>query len=155
MVHINTDASQELPDPHTWLENGPVLSPAVVKRLASEASLVTVLEDGKGNVLNVGRKTRTVPPSIRRALLLRDQGCRFPGCCEAKYVDAHHIHHWCDGGETCLDNLVLLCRRHHRLLHELKGKDKGRWSVWVSGNWRVTFKFEEVDASNVDYEDYH
>ena len=89
-----------------------------MKRLVDDASLVTVLEDGKGNVLNVGRKTRTIPPAIRRALTTRDGGCRFPGCCESKYVDAHHIHHWCDGGVTSLDNLVLLCRRHHRLVHE-------------------------------------
>jgi hypothetical protein len=77
-----------------------------------------VLEDSSGNVLNVGRKTRAVPPSIRRALQIRDQSCRFPGCCESRYVDAHHVQHWCDGGETRLDNLVLLCRHHHRLLHQ-------------------------------------
>jgi hypothetical protein len=85
-----------------------------------------VLEDGSGKVLNVGRKTRTVPPAIRRALTLRDQGCRFPGCCETRFVDAHHVQHWCDGGETSLDNLVLLCRYHHRLLHqEGYGIEKG------------------------------
>jgi hypothetical protein len=77
-----------------------------------------VLEDASGNVLNVGRKTRAIPPSIRRALHIRDSGCRFPGCCESRYVDAHHVQHWCDGGETRLDNLVLLCRHHHRLLHQ-------------------------------------
>jgi hypothetical protein len=118
IVHINADAHQETQEPHAWLDTGPVLAPATVRRLVSEASMVTVLEDGEGNVLNVGRKTRTVPPAMRRALLLRDRGCRFPGCCESKYVDAHHIRHWCDGGETCLDNLVLLCRWHHRLLHD-------------------------------------
>jgi hypothetical protein len=118
IVHINADSNTDAHHPAAWIENGPVLSPATVKRLASDASLVTVLEDKDGKVLNVGRKTRTIPPSIRRALILRDQGCRFPGCCESKYVDAHHIHHWCDGGETSLDNLVLLCRRHHRLVHE-------------------------------------
>jgi hypothetical protein len=118
IVHVNVDASREITTPLSYLENGPVLSPATVKRLASDASLVTVLKDKDGNVLNVGRKTRTIPPSIRRALSIRDQGCRFPGCCESKYVDAHHIHHWCDGGETSLDNLVLLCRYHHRLVHE-------------------------------------
>jgi hypothetical protein len=118
IVHITASSTQDHHHPDAWIENGPVLSPATVKRLASDASLVTVLEDNKGNVLNVGRKTRTIPPSIRRALTLRDQGCRFPGCCESKYVDAHHIHHWCDGGETSLDNLVLLCRHHHRLVHE-------------------------------------
>lgn len=94
------------------------LSPATARRLCCDASLVPVLEDSSGNVLNVGRKTRAIPPSIRRALQIRDHGCRFPGCCESRYVDAHHVQHWCDGGETRLDNLVLLCRHHHRLLHQ-------------------------------------
>ena len=70
-----------------------------------------------GSVLNVGRKTRTVPPAIRRALDHRDGGCRFPGC-GLRFCDAHHIKHWADGGETRVDNLVLLCRRHHRAVHE-------------------------------------
>jgi hypothetical protein len=69
-------------------------------------------------VLNVGRKTRAIPPALRRALRLRDQGCRFPGCTQSRYVDAHHVQHWCDGGETSLDNLITLCRFHHRLLHQ-------------------------------------
>jgi len=94
------------------------LSATTARRLACDASLVPVLEDGEGNVLNVGRKTRTVPPALRRALKLRDQGCRFPGCTQARYVDAHHVRHWCDGGETSLNNLITLCRYHHRLLHQ-------------------------------------
>ncbi len=94
------------------------LSAKTMRRLSCDASLVTVVEDSKGNVLNVGRKTRSIPPAIRRALTVRDQGCRFPGCCESRFVDAHHVRHWCDGGETSLDNLVLLCRYHHRLLHQ-------------------------------------
>ena len=65
----------------------------------------------------MGRKTRTIPPAIRRALQRRDQGCRFPGCTATRLVDAHHIRHWADGGETRLENLVLLCR-HRRLVHE-------------------------------------
>ena len=65
-----------------------------------------------------GRKTRTIPPAIRRALNSRDGGCRFPGCTHQRYVDAHHIEHWADGGETKLSNLVTLCRLHHRLVHE-------------------------------------
>ena len=69
-----------------------------------------------GQILSVGRKTRTVPPPIRRALEFRDRGCRFPGC-TSKHCDAHHIVHWADGGEKKLSDLVLLCR-HHRLLHE-------------------------------------
>ena len=68
-------------------------------------------------MLDVGRKTRTIPPAVRRALEARDRGCRFPGC-GLRFTDAHHIKHWADGGETKLGNLLLLCSHHHRLLHE-------------------------------------
>jgi hypothetical protein len=88
------------------------------RRLACDAALVHWHESAAGEPLNVGRKTRTIPPAIRRALQQRDRGCRFPGCSCTRFVDAHHIRHWADGGETCMDNLVLLCRRHHRLVHE-------------------------------------
>ncbi|MEE4143887.1 MAG: HNH endonuclease signature motif containing protein, partial [Halieaceae bacterium] len=98
-------------------EDKPWLSPQTARRLGCDASLVTVLEDGGGQVLNVGRRSRIVPAHIRRALLERDGVCRYPGCHESKYVDAHHIHHWVDGGETSLQNLVVLCRFHHRQLH--------------------------------------
>ena len=94
------------------------LSSATARRLACDAALAPIFEDGEGNVLNVGRKTRAVSPALRRALKLRDQGCRFPGCTQTRYVDAHHVQHWCDGGETSLDNLITLCRHHHRLLHQ-------------------------------------
>ena len=70
-----------------------------------------------GPVLSVGRPTRTVPPHIRRALEERDRGCRFPGCA-SRFTEAHHVRHWADGGETSLSNLLLLCRRHHRAVHE-------------------------------------
>ncbi|TXS94157.1 DUF222 domain-containing protein [Parahaliea maris] len=121
-VDIGTLREQEGQQPHgpkcCELEHKQWLSPATARRLACDASLVTVLENEHGEVLNIGRRTRTVPPSIRRALSLRDKTCRFPGCCESRYVDAHHIRHWADGGETSLDNLVTLCRYHHRLLHQ-------------------------------------
>jgi len=87
------------------------------RRIACDASRVVMTHDSDGSVLDVGRKTRTVPPAIRRALNHRDGGCRFPGC-GLRFCDAHHIKHWADGGETRLDNLVLLCRRHHRAVHE-------------------------------------
>ena len=87
------------------------------QRLACDASVVTMHHDADGHVLDVGRKTRTIPIAIRRALSARDTRCQFPGC-SAKRCDAHHIDHWMDGGPTALDNLVLLCRRHHRLVHE-------------------------------------
>ena len=85
--------------------------------MSCDASLVTVLENDRGKVLNIGRRARTVPPSIKRALDLRDTTCRVPGCCQSRYLDAHHIQHWADGGETSLDNLLHLCRYHHRQLH--------------------------------------
>ena len=88
------------------------------RRMSCDAGVVHWLENKKGETLSVGRKTRTIPPAIRRALKRRDHGCRFPGCTCSRFVDAHHIVHWADGGETSLNNLVLLCRRHHRLVHE-------------------------------------
>ena len=87
------------------------------RRIACDAGKVVMRHDAEGNVLDVGRKTRTIPPALRRALASRDQRCRFPGC-EARRCDAHHVEHWADGGATKLDNLVLLCRRHHRAVHE-------------------------------------
>lgn len=80
--------------------------------------MVHWLEDTSGTTLDIGRRTRSIPPAIRRALERRDDGCRFAGCTARHYVDAHHVHHWADGGETKLDNLLLLCRHHHRLVHE-------------------------------------
>ena len=94
------------------------LSPNVAKQLACDASLTTVLEDDQGNVLNVGRRSRTVPRSMAHALRIRDGGCRFPGCCRTQYTDSHHIKHWVQGGETSMENLVTLCRFHHTLLHK-------------------------------------
>ncbi|WP_162300127.1 HNH endonuclease signature motif containing protein [Kineobactrum sediminis] len=98
-------------------EDKPWLSPSTARRLSCDASLVTVLEDDAGKVLNVDRKSRIVPGPIRRALRERDGVCQYPGCQESEYVDAHHIRHWAEGGETRLNNLVTLCRFHHRQLH--------------------------------------
>ncbi|MBS3824859.1 MAG: DUF222 domain-containing protein [Wenzhouxiangellaceae bacterium] len=100
------------------LESGARVSAETSRRLACDCGIVHWHEDEAGSALDVGRKTRSIPPAIRRALQRRDQGCRFPGCTAHKYVDAHHITHWADGGETKMDNLVLLCRHHHRLVHE-------------------------------------
>ena len=79
---------------------------------------MSVLEDGQGKVLNVGRKTRVIPTAVRRAHKARDGCCQYPGCSQSRYVEGHDIIHWADGGETKLDNLVLICTRHHRLVHE-------------------------------------
>jgi hypothetical protein len=87
------------------------------RRISCDASIVSMRHDANGSALDVGRKMRTIPPAIRRAVTARDGGCRFPGC-TSRRCDAHHIEHWADGGSTSLDNLVLLCRRHHRAVHE-------------------------------------
>jgi HNH endonuclease len=89
------------------LEEGSALAPETARRLACDSSIV------RG-----GRKTRTLAPALRRALRARDRGCRFPGCENRRFLDAHHIQHWAKGGETTLENLLFLCRRHHRLVHE-------------------------------------
>jgi hypothetical protein len=89
-----------------------------IKRLTCDGGLLTIVEDADGTPLDVGRKTRTVPTALKRALWSRDRGCTFPGCANRRYVHAHHVHHWIDGGETNADNLTLLCSYHHRLLHE-------------------------------------
>lgn len=112
------EAALEADDIQCHLHDGPALARDVVRRFACDASVVALLENERGEVLDVGRKTRAIPPALRRALDHRDQRCRFPGCLCTRFVDAHHIEHWAEGGATRLDNLVLLCRRHHVLVHE-------------------------------------
>ena len=112
IVHISADALAG----HTDLGDG--LSAEISRRLLCDAGVVPVLEDGAGRIIDVGRKTRTIPPALRRALRARDRGCRFPGCTHTRFVDAHHVEHWLDGGETNLGNTLLLCRHHHRAIHE-------------------------------------
>jgi hypothetical protein len=89
-----------------------------VKRLTCDGSLITVVEDEDGTPLDVGRKRRTVTTALKRALWARDRHCSFPGCHNRCYVDAHHVEHWADGGETSLENLTLLCTFHNTQLHE-------------------------------------
>jgi len=89
-----------------------------VRRLTCDGSLITIVEDDRGTPLDVGRKLRTVSTPLKRALWSRDRGCSFPGCHHTRYVDAHHIQHWANGGDTSLENLTLLCTHHHTLLHE-------------------------------------
>src|SRR6202789_3829477 len=118
VVHVDAESLREHSDGRCEIEQGPSIPVATARRLACDASLLSVLETEHGEPLDVGRKTRSIPPAIRRALRTRDAGCRFPGCTHQRYLDAHHIEHWADGGETKLSNLVTLCRLHHRLVHE-------------------------------------
>jgi hypothetical protein len=98
-------------------DTGDGVSAETVRRLCCDAGIVPVLE-GAGKTLDVGRKTRRLPAALERALENRDRGCRFPGCTNHRFTDAHHIEHWLNGGETRLDNLVQICRRHHGFVHE-------------------------------------
>ncbi len=105
------------------LTRGPWLPRETIERICCDAGIVPILESRAGNPLDVGRRRRTIPPSIRRALDVRDGGCRFPGCRHTAFVEAHHVDSWATGGETKLDNLVLLCHAHHRQVHE------GGWTL--------------------------
>jgi hypothetical protein len=89
-----------------------------IRRLCCDGAIVPVTKDEGRNPLDVGRKHRIVQPALRRALHARDKHCSYPGCSHDKWLDAHHIKHWADGGETKLENTLLLCSKHHRLLHE-------------------------------------
>ena len=100
------------------LEHGPHVTAETARRIACDGGIVKLAESGDGVPLSIGRNSRAIPPAIRRALTARDGGCRFPGCTNTRFVDGHHVRHWADGGETSLENLVLLCRHHHRLVHE-------------------------------------
>jgi hypothetical protein len=98
---------------------GSVLGSANAQRLACDASITRVVLGPDSQPLDVGRRTRIVPPAIRTALVVRDRGCTYPGCDRGpQWTDAHHVRHWSEGGPTSLDNLVLLCRQHHRTVHE-------------------------------------
>jgi hypothetical protein len=119
VVHVDADA---LEDPYgesgrSQLEDGPAIATETARRIACDSSLVEVTERD-GQPLSMGRKTRKISPALRRALRARDRCCQFPGCDNIHFLHAHHLRHWARGGDTSLDNLILLCGPHHRLLHE-------------------------------------
>ncbi len=92
------------------------------RRLACDASVSRVIVGPRSEPLEVGRRTPVVPAALRRAVVVRDGGCRFPGCDRPPgWCDAHHVEHWADGGPTAVGNLVLLCRPHHRMVHRRFG----------------------------------
>jgi uncharacterized protein DUF222 len=104
VIHVDAETLREGCAGRCELEEGPSLPAETVRRLACDASVVTLLEDAEGEPLNVGRKTRSIPPALRRALNARDRGCRFPGCSNTRYVDAHHVRHTptrCPTGNNC------------------------------------------------------
>jgi hypothetical protein len=141
VLHVDPATLSDQPG-QSELEDGTRVSAETSQRLTCDVSVVTVTHEIDGSVLDVGRKTRTIPPAIRHALEVRDRGCRFPGC-GLRFTDAHHLVHWGQGGKTSVDNCLLLCRHHHRLVHE------GGWRVQWWGRGRPVF-FDPRGGSHYD-----
>jgi hypothetical protein len=118
VVHVDAGVLAEPAKPgQSVLEEGARVSAETSRRLACDASRVVMRHDEDGRVVEVGARTRTIPPALRRTLQHRDKTCRFPGC-NVRIAEGHHVRHWAHGGPTKLSNLALLCRRHHRAVHE-------------------------------------
>jgi uncharacterized protein DUF222/HNH endonuclease len=118
VVHVDAPALADPDQPgQSVLDDGTHVSAETSRRLACDASRVVMQHARDGRIVEVAARTRTIPPALRRALQHRDHGCRFPGC-NVRFGQGHHIRHWAQGGPTTLSNLALLCRRHHRCVHE-------------------------------------
>src|SRR5205807_695670 len=118
VVHVDAPVLADPDAPgQSVLEDGTHVSAETSRRLACDASRVVMRHDADGRVTEVGARTRTIPTALRRVLQHRDRGCRFPGC-GLPFGQGHHLRHWAHGGPTTLSNLALLCRRHHRAVHE-------------------------------------
>jgi hypothetical protein len=118
VVHVDAPVLADPAEPgQSVLEDGPRVSAETSRRLACDASRVVMQHDAGGHLVEIGARTRTIPPALRRALQNRDRGCTFPGC-GLPLGQGHHIRHWAQGGPTTLSNLAMLCRRHHRAVHE-------------------------------------
>jgi hypothetical protein len=139
VVHVDA-ATLAGPDAGGTLNDGTALGPAATERLACDAAVVEVVEDSRGNVLDVGRRRRTIPTLLRRALRLRDSGCRFPGCTNRR-TDGHHVVPWARGGATALDNLCSLCRRHRTHVHD--------YGFRMEGDGAGGFRFFRPDGREV------
>ena len=118
VVHVEADVLVDGRAGRCEIEDRTAIAAETARRLCCDGGIVPVVDGPNGEPLSVGRRTRSIPPAVRRALASRDCGCRFPGCPVTHRLHGHHVRHWANGGETSLDNLVLLCPTHHRLVHE-------------------------------------
>jgi len=123
MVHLDQDALAPDGILSGTLDDGTRVSAETLRRVACDCGLLAQGGHGESSTVPIGRRSRSIPPSIRRALSLRDRGCAFPGCTHDRFLHGHHIHHWLHGGATTLNNLALLCTHHHHMVHE------GGWSL--------------------------
>ncbi len=142
VVHVSATAlAEDDPEGLCHLEDGPAISTETARRQACDGAVVTATVGADGSPLDIGRRSRAIPPALRRALLMRDGGCRFPGCGATVGTQGHHIRHWAAGGPTSLDNLVTMCRFHHHRMHE------GGYSIDTSSEQRT---FLRPDGSAID-----
>ncbi len=119
---------------HGVTERGLPLSAETVRRIACDAGVSAIFTNSKNQIVDVGREQRTFTGAIRKVLVLRDQGCRFPSCnAPPSWTDGHHIEHWVNGGSTTTSNGCLLCNRHHHYVHE------GRWTITGNANSELAF----------------
>jgi hypothetical protein len=134
VIHVDESALTDNPAPDARSD----LPVETVRRLCCDGTLIPITGllpiEGKGPTLDVGRKRRTLPTALKRAVWARDRHCRFPGCSHTRFVDAHHVQHWAQGGATSLENLMLLCSHHHRLVHE------GGFRVFVNHDGEQRFR---------------
>jgi Domain of unknown function (DUF222) len=143
---VNADVDvilNDSPDGVCELDGGPALAPETVRRLLCDASTLLLIRGADGTPRAASDKTRTIPRRVRRTVHARDKGCRFPGCGQRRFVDAHHIRHRAHGGGNELENLVELGWFHHRLVHE------GGWKLRFDsdGNVVVTNRVGNVIPS--------
>lgn len=117
IVHYDFDALSGKPEGDCHLEEGIAIARSTAERIACDCAVVPLIEDATGNPLWIGRRSRVISRGMRRALMARDKGCRFPGCPGTRWLEGHHAEHWARGGKTDLENLVFLCQFHHRLIH--------------------------------------
>jgi Domain of unknown function (DUF222) len=134
MVHLDQDPLAPDGILSGTLDDGTSVSAETLRRVACDCRLLAQGGHGEPSAMSVGRRTRSIPPAIRRALSLRDRSCSFPGCTHNRFLHAHHIRHWFHGGETSMNNLSLLCTHHHHLVHE------GGWSVKRTADRELCFK---------------
>ena len=109
VVHVEAEVLADGRAGRCEIEHRTAIAAETARRLCCDAGIVPVVDGPNGEPLSVGRRTRSIPPAVRRALSSRDRGCRFPGCPATHRLHGHHVKHWANGGETSLDNLILLC----------------------------------------------
>ena len=141
VVHVEAEVLADGRAGRCEIEHRTAIAAETARRLCCDAGIVPVVDCPNGEPLSVGRRTRSIPPAVRRALASRDRGCRFPGCSATHRLHGHHVRHWANGGETSLDNLILLCPTHHRLVHEdgfdVQRLDDGAFRFTTPHGWTV------------------